>query len=113
MNYEIILIESFSVNTKGDMEIIAILENMGEQTVRQSLIDPPEYAPAKCRAVVPVELLPCSMKFRGKSAEELEELTNRYNLLINQEWEVLVSDYSDDDCDDCDDYYPTNAGLYF
>jgi hypothetical protein len=110
MTYEIILIESFSVNRKGDMEIVAILENMGKQTVQQTLYDPPEYAPARCKTVVASDALPASIKFRGKSTDELEELTNRYSLLVNQEWEVLVSDYSDDDHDD---YYPTGAGLYF
>lgn len=110
MTYEIILIESFSVNRKGDMEIVAILENMGKQTVRQTLYDPPEYAPARCKTVVSSDALPASIKFRGKSTDELEELTNRYSLLVNQEWEVLVSDYSDDDQDD---YYPTGAGMYF
>jgi hypothetical protein len=110
MTYEIILIESFSVNRNGDMEIVAILENMGKQTVQQTLYDPPEYAPARCKTVVSSDALPTSIKFRGKSTDELEELTNRYSLLVNQEWEVLVSDYSDDDHDD---YYPTGAGMYF
>ena len=110
MTYEIILSESFSVNRKGDMEIVAILENMGKQTVRQTLYDPPEYAPARCKTIVSADALPEPIKFRGKSTDELEELTNRYSLLVNQEWDVLVSDYSDDDQDD---YYPTGAGMYF
>ena len=109
MSYEIILIEEFTVNEDGNMEIVAILENMGRQTVRQSFWDAPEYAPARCKTVVPVEALPEGLEFRGKNIDELEELTNRYCLLVNQEWEIIPSDYADDD----DDYYPTGAGLYF
>jgi hypothetical protein len=52
---------------------------------------------------VSADALPEPIKFRGKSTDELEEL-------VNQEWDVLVSDYSDDDHDD---YYPTGAGMYF
>jgi len=109
MSYEIILIEEFAVNEDGNMEIVAILENMGRQTVRQSFWDAPEYAPARCKTVVPVEALPEGLEFRGKNIDELEELTNRYCLLVNQEWEVVPPDYADDD----DDYYPTGARLYF
>ena len=65
MTYEIILIESFSVNRNGDMEIVAILENMGKQTVRQTLYDPPEYAPARCKTIVSADALPEPIKFRG------------------------------------------------
>ena len=109
MSYEIILIEEFTVNEDGNMEIVAILENMGRQTVRQSFWDAPEYAPARCKTVVPVEALPEGLEFKGKNIDELEELTNRYCLLVNQEWEVVPPEYADDD----DDYYPTGAGLYF
>jgi len=110
MAHDIILIESFSVNKDGDMEVIAILENMGDQTIRQSFWDAPEYAPARCKTTVAVEALPEGKEFKGKTMEELEEYTNRYCLLVNQEWEVVIPDYSDDDQDD---YHPTSAGLYF
>jgi hypothetical protein len=109
MSYEIILIEEFNVNRDGNMEIVAILENMGPQTVRQSFWDAPEYAPARCKTTVPVEALPEGMTFKGKNTEDLEELTNRYCLLVNQEWEVIPPDCYDDD----DNYYPSGVGLYF
>lgn len=109
MSYEIIIIESFSVNEDENMEIVAILENMGHQTVQQSFWDAPEYAPARCKTVVPAEALPEGVEFTGKNVDELEEMTNRYCLLVNQEWEVIPPEYADDD----DDYYPTGVGLYF
>lgn len=109
MTYEIILIESFYTRKDGDLEITAIVENMGKQTVRQSLYDAPEFAPARCFAVVPKDLLPEGIEFTGKTTEELEEMVNRHGLLFHQEWTIIT----DDDDRDLDDYIYANSTLFF
>lgn len=110
-NYDIILIEDFDVDSDGNLIITAIIENMGECTVKQSFWDPPEFAPARCKTRVYPEYLPGNMQFKGKSKEELEELVNRFNLLSNQEWEYVIND---DDYDyNADDYSPNGSRLYF
>ena len=109
-NYDIVIIEGFDVDRDGNLVVTAIIENMGDCTVPWSLYDPPEFAPARCKTVIYPECLPENLEFKGKTVEELEEYVNRYCLLVNQEWEVVIPDYSDDDQDD---YHPTSAGLYF
>jgi hypothetical protein len=97
--YDIVLIESYHVTKKGDLEITAIIENMGHQTVQQTYWDPPEFAPARCYTVIHKECMDDYIEFEGKTQDELEELVNRYNLLINQDWTV-ITDYDDRDVDD-------------
>ena len=109
MSHEIVLIEEYYVKKDGDLEITAVVENMGKQTVRQSLYDAPEFAPARCYAVISKELLPDGIEFVGKNDEELEELVNRHGLLLQQDWTVITSD----DDRDIDDYVPTGARLFF
>lgn len=109
-HYEIILIEDFTVDRDGNLIITAIIENMGECTVKQSFWDPPEYAPARCKTKIYPEALPEGIHFTGKTVEELEELVNRYSLLINQEWQHIISDDSDREIDD---YCPGGSSLYF
>jgi hypothetical protein len=109
-HYEIILIESFDVDRDGNLIITAILENMGNCTVRQSHLDPPEYAPARCKTLIYPEALPDDIEFVGKNAEELEDLVNRYSLLVNQEWERVRVDNSDHDFDE---YCPGGSSRYF
>ncbi len=109
MSYEIILIEEFYVRKNGDLEITAIVENMGKQTVKQTFFDAPEYAPARCYTVIHKECLADDISFEGKTQEELEEIVNRHGLLTLQEWTVL----GDTDDRDIDDYYPTGSNLYF
>lgn len=111
-NYEIILVEDFDVDSEGNLIITAIIENMGECTVKQTFWDPPEYAPARCKTKIYPEYLPEGLDFIGKSQEELEELVNRFDLLSNQEWEYVIND--DDDYDyNQDDYSPSGSRLYF
>lgn len=86
--HDIILIESFSVNEEEDLEIIAILENT---TGRISPMEVPTTAPARAKAVVFKELLPYGTTFAGKRSDELEELVNRHNLLVNQQWKVITN----------------------
>jgi len=109
MSYEIILIEEFYVRKNGDLEITAIVENMGPQTIRQTQWDAPEYAPARCYTVIHKECLADGIDFNGKTQEELEEIINRHGLLTLQEWTVI----SDSDDRDIDDYVPSGSNLYF
>jgi hypothetical protein len=109
MSYEIILIEEFYVRKNGDLEITAIVENMGKQTVKQTFFDAPEYAPARCYTVIHKECLADDISFEGKTQEELEEIVNRHGLLTLQEWTVI----NDDDDRDIDDYVPSGSTLFF
>lgn len=109
MPHEIILIEEFYVQKDGDLEITAIVENMGRQTVYQTHLDPPEYAPARCYAVIDKEYLPEGEDFIGKNQDQLEDMVNRYGLLFNQEWTVIT----DDNDRDVDDYEPSGSRLFF
>lgn len=85
--HDIILIESFTVNLEDDLEIVAILENVGKREATQ---DVPSLAPVRARATVFKELLPYGVTFTGKRSDELEELVNRHNLLCNQQWKVIT-----------------------
>lgn len=107
--HEIVLIEEFYVRKDGDLEITAIVENMGQQTVQQSLYDLPEFAPARCYTTINKEYLPEGIEFRGKDQDQLEELVNRHGLLFQQEWKVIT--HHDDR--DIDDYEPTGSRLFF
>lgn len=107
--HEIVLIEEFYVRKDGDLEITAIVENMGHQTVYQSLYDLPEFAPARCYATISKEYLPEGVEFKGKNQDELEELVNRHGLLFQQEWKVITLH----DDRDVDDYEPTGSRLFF
>lgn len=109
-HYEIVIIEDFSVDRDGNLVVTAILENMGKCTVQQSFWDPPEYAPARCKTIVYPEALPDDITFEGKTKDELEELVNRYQLLVCQEWTPITdSDYDQNH----DDYCPGGSRLYF
>lgn len=99
--HDIVLIEDFTVNADGDLIITAILENMGDCTVQQTYWDAPEFAPARCKTVIYAEGLPYGIQFIGKTDEQLEDLVNRFNLLVNQEWQVIIDDDSDRDLDSC------------
>ena len=87
MAHEIILIESFIVNAEDDLEITAILENVGKRGNSQGI---PNLAPVRARATVFKELLPYGITFTGKNTDELEELVNRHSLLCNQQWKVIT-----------------------
>lgn len=99
--HDIVLIEDFTVNSDGDLIITAILENMGHCTVQQTHWDAPEFAPARCKTVIYAEGLPDGVQFTGLNDDQLEELVNRHSLLINQEWEVIITDDTDCDLDSC------------
>ena len=107
--HEIILIEDFTVDRAGNLNIIAILENMGTCTHQQTYLDPPEFAPARCKTRICPESLPVGINFIGKTTDQLEEMVNRYCLLVNQEWEVLIEDSSDADCD----FNDSGARMFF
>lgn len=84
--YDIVMIESFSVDTQGNLIVKAILEKANACTVGASHLEVPDYAPINATATIFPESLPVGTEFEGKTEEELEELVNRYNLLLCADW---------------------------
>ena len=107
--YDIVSIEKLYLNKDGDITIEAIIENMGPMTHPQTLYDPPEYAPCLCETTIWKECLPPGVELYD-DPEYIEELINRHNLLLHQEWHPIPYD-SSDDCSD--DYEGTGARLFF
>lgn len=110
-NYDIPFIESFNVDSDGNLIVVAIIENMGKCTTHQTLYAVPEFAPARCKTKIYPEYLPANLSFIGKTEDELEELVNRHNLLIDKEWEHIGSD--DDYYYGEDDYCSSDRQSYF
>lgn len=108
--YDIAIIENFNVDRDGNLIVTAIIENMGKCTVPLSFYDAPEFAPARCETVIYPEALPDHLEFKGKTASELEEYVNRYQLLVNAEWKPIINDCSDYDDDN---YCPGGSRIYF
>lgn len=99
--HDIVLIESFQINYKNDIVVTAIVEDMVYVPGSQTLIDPPEYAPARCVILVPNDHLPPEIKLDGASEEELEEIVNRHVNLDNYDWVLTTAEE------------PRCSGLYF
>jgi hypothetical protein len=91
---EIQQIVSIYVNAEDNLVVQAYLEGRGKQTVRQTLFDPPEFAPGLCETVVNREFLPLEVN-TNRTEEELIELISRYNLLEGQSWDPISDDDSD------------------
>lgn len=97
--HDIISIEKICLDSDGDIVVEAILENMGPISSPQTLYDPPEFAPCLCRTTIYKESVPPWMKLEDKE-ELLEDIINRYNLLLLQDWEPIAFDDSDKYWDD-------------
>jgi hypothetical protein len=106
--HDIVLIESFKTNAKSDIIVTAIVEDMTYVPGSQTLIDPPEYAPARCTITVPNDHLPSDIDFVDASEEELQEIVNKYANLDNYDWVIHVEDPSDDWPDE-----PVHSRLFF
>ena len=106
--HDIVLIESFKTNAKSDIIVTAIVEDMTYIPGSQTLIDPPEYAPARCTITVPNDHLPSDIDFIDASEEELQEIVNKYANLDNYDWVINVEDPSDDWPDE-----PVHSRLFF
>jgi hypothetical protein len=88
--HDIILIESFQTNAKNDIIVTAIVEDMVYVPGSQTYIDPPEYAPARCKITIPNDHIPGNFNLDGASEEYLQEIVNRHINLNNYDWVITV-----------------------
>ena len=88
--HDIVLIESFQVNAKNDIIVTAIVEDMVYVPGSQTHIDPPEYAPARCKITIPNDHIPGNFNLDGASEEYLQEIVNRHINLDNYDWVITV-----------------------
>jgi hypothetical protein len=91
---EILQIVSIYFDKMGNLVVKAYLDGCGEQTVKQTRFDPPEYGPGLCEAIIDSEFLPPEVH-QNLTEKELEQLIDRYELLQNQNWYKISEDYSD------------------
>jgi hypothetical protein len=88
--HDIVLIESFQTNAKNDIIVTAIVEDMVYVPGSQTYIDPPEYAPARCKITIPNDHIPGNFNLDGASEEYLQEIVNRHINLNNYDWVITV-----------------------
>jgi len=98
---DIVLIESFKTNAKNDIVITAIVEDMVYISGSQTLLDPPEYAPARCTITVPNDHLPDNIDLANASEDELEDIINKHINIDIYDWVITV------------DEEPRYSNLYF
>lgn len=98
---DIVLIESFKTNAKNDIVITAIVEDMVYISGSQTLLDPPEYAPARCTITVPNDHLPDDIDLDNASEDELEDIINKHINIDIYDWVISV------------DEEPRYSNLYF
>jgi hypothetical protein len=88
--HDIVLIESFQTNAKNNIIVTAIVEDMVYVPGSQTYIDPPEYAPARCKITIPNDHIPGNFNLDGASEEYLQEIVNRHINLDNYDWVITV-----------------------
>ena len=88
---DIVLIESFQTNAKNDIVVIAIVEDMVYIPGSQTYIDPPEYAPARCKITIPNDHLPDDIDLDNVSEDELEDIVNKHVNIDNYDWEITIA----------------------
>ena len=88
--HDIVLIESFQTNAKNNLIVTAIVEDMVYVPGSQTYIDPPEYAPARCKITIPNDHIPGNFNLDGASEEYLQEIVNRHINLDNYDWVITV-----------------------
>jgi hypothetical protein len=84
--HAIIYVEQFNVTSKGDLEVIAILENEGNRKGLSYIDTPPEVAPIRATAFIRKSALPPGRTFKGATQQQLVRLIEDYKLFLNQEW---------------------------
>lgn len=92
--YGIIQVTDLELNSDGDIEIKAIVEDMVLVPGSQTLIDPPEYAPCLCQATIWKEYFLPDTELRD-DRDYLKELIIENNLLKECMWEPIIEDDSD------------------
>jgi len=97
--HAIIYVEQFNVTSKGDLEVIAILENEGNRKGMSYIDVAPEVAPIRAKAFIRKSALPPGGTFKGSTQHQLVQLIEDYKLFLNQEWKPapleLESDHGD------------------
>jgi hypothetical protein len=88
-------LEDAFFNQEGNLVVQAYLGGWGKQTVQQTLLDPPEYGPGLCEAVIDKDALPPGVN-GNVTEEDLERLIDRCNRLDELVWYQLSEDNSDD-----------------
>jgi hypothetical protein len=94
--HTIILVEQYKLNTNGDLEVTAILENEQRESKGTYLFRAPEVAPIRAKATIYKQTLPPGVSFQGKGTRELTEMIDRYQLFLNQDWKPLDSSGPDE-----------------
>ena len=89
---DIVLIESFKTNAKNDIVITAIVEDMVYISGSQTYIDPPEYAPARCKITIPNDHLPDDIDLANASEDELEDIINKHINIDIYDWVITVDE---------------------
>lgn len=84
--HAIIYVEEFNVTSKGDLEVIAVLENEGNRKGMSYVDNAPDVAPIRAKALIYKEILPPGETFRGCTQQQLVQLIERHKLFLNQEW---------------------------
>ena len=88
--HDIVLIESFKTNATNDIIVTAIVEDMTYVPGSQTHIDPPEYAPARCKITIPNDHLPDNINLDDASEEDLEQIINKHINIDNYDWVITV-----------------------
>lgn len=88
--HDIVLIESFQTNAKNDIIVTAIVEDMVYVPGSQTYIDPPEYAPARCKTTIPNDHIPSNFNLDDASEEYLQEIVNKHINLDNYDWVITI-----------------------
>lgn len=88
---EILQIVSIFFDEMGNLVVKAVFDSCGEQTVKQTWFDPPEYGPGLCETVIDSEFLPPEVH-QNLTEKELLQLIERHNLLEGQTWYKLLED---------------------
>lgn len=84
--HAIIYVEQLNITSKGDLEVIAILENEGNRKGLSYIDNAPEVAPIRAKALIYKEILPPGEDFKGRTQQQLVQLIERHKLFLNQEW---------------------------
>ena len=87
-----ISIESVHTNAANDIVITAIVDDMIYIPGSQTLLDPPEYAPARCTVTIPNDHLPDDVNLVNASEDELQDIINKHINLDNYDWVIDVDE---------------------
>lgn len=87
--YSIIIIEQLKLTPKGDLAVVALLENEERDQKGTFLFTAPAVAPIRAKSVIYKETLPPGVSFQGKGTREWKQLIDDHQLFIHQQWTVV------------------------